>query len=225
MPNEPTTLPLHVSPSDPAPFGETAESFARFPVEIQQRLLHAEQDSSKRAGAADIRHMADCVRLVGVAQSAQRKSQRVIWLRRAAQAFNLAHLAHSACRRGCSHCCHTSVVITQTEAMIIGDLIGRKSERIQSTIEPKLLGNYSSPCPFLLDNACEIHSHRPIVCRTHLAMTEDDLLCRLIDNQSVPVPYANAQMITFSLALASGPNEVVADIREWFPTDGSPRSA
>lgn len=201
----------------PSPYRLADDQHVRLPWEVKERLADAEKDAQARAQAAIRKYIEDSDRLLDAAQRASRRSQKVHWIRRAAQAFNLAHIGQSACQKGCSHCCHTAVVISGTEAKLIGEIIGRKPAAIAATVEPLPINDYTSPCPFLNAGSCSIYLDRPVVCRTHLAMTSDDLFCRLVEGVSVPVPYANAQVVTFNLAWALGPNEVLADMRLWFP--------
>ena len=75
---------------------------------------------------------------------------------------------------------------------------------------------FGEACPFLVDGSCSIYAHRPMACRTHLNLDDDDLLCRLVPGIKVPVPYADATQLK-AFYLAAQPNAELADIREFFP--------
>jgi Fe-S-cluster containining protein len=96
----------------------------------------------------------------------------------------------AACKRGCSHCCYQSVLISAREAELIGKRIGVKPRsytgvRKRDDIE----SGYHNPCPFLKDNACSIYAHRPTPCRQLYNLDRDALLCELTGTNKVP--YAN----------------------------------
>ncbi|RCW65155.1 hypothetical protein DES41_11379 [Pseudorhodoferax soli] len=55
-----------------------------------------------------------------------------------------------------------------------------------------------------------------MACRLLLNLDDDDLLCRLVPGQDIPVPYANSGQLKtlYLMAQASTP---LADIRDFFP--------
>ncbi len=59
-------------------------------------------------------------RLVRQAMGAHTATQRVVWVQRAASAWSVPMEPVAACRNGCAHCCHIPVMITDTEAALIG---------------------------------------------------------------------------------------------------------
>ena len=73
-------------------------------------------------------------------------------------------------------------------------------------------------CPFLKNGECAIYAHRPLACRYHYNMDDDDLLCRLEeDAEGTQVPYLNSYSMLLPSILALMPT-TISDIRDWFPT-------
>jgi uncharacterized protein len=98
---------------------------------------------------------------------------------------------HAACRKGCSHCCHISVLISGQEAELIGEKIGVKPAKVKGNTGPRdIEAGYHNPCPFLKDGACSIYESRPFVCRKLINIDTDALLCELVGRSS-EVPYMN----------------------------------
>jgi len=96
-----------------------------------------------------------------------------------------------ACKKGCSWCCHSRVVVTEAEAVrIAAHLIERLSaselealRRAVRTADEATHGRSSEerfemrlPCPLLQGDACMVHEVRPLACvgynSTDVAMCE-----------------------------------------------------
>ena len=73
------------------------------------------------------------------------------------------------------------------------------------------------PCSFLKEGRCSIYASRPLACRLQLNMDDDDLLCQLIEGESIRVPYLNLTTHHVAAVVALGMGQPIADIREWFP--------
>jgi Fe-S-cluster containining protein len=144
----------------------------------------------------------------------------------------------AACRKGCSHCCHISVLMPMQEAELIGKRIGVKPVKITGiTGRDDIKSGYDNPCPFLKNGACSIYDSRPLACRQHFNMDSDALLCELAGAPS-KVPYINLMDYQTALAMITSttrdsiereprtglhvPVSIttapgVGDIREFFP--------
>jgi uncharacterized protein len=64
----------------------------------------------------------------------------------------------AACARGCGHCCHVSVPITQFEARYMGENLGITPVELKQSVKHELT-EYGShtPCPFLKNGECSIY--------------------------------------------------------------------
>lgn len=193
---------------------------ARFPV--------AEQRASMKT--RDLYHAPQTVPLLKAARNARSNAQRVEWLRRAAAAWAAPYEPIAACRKGCAHCCRISVAITRNEAELIGKATGRSVAKVdapsvyeigsaaeavefQAKMDAVLR---TTPCPFLLDEACSTYAHRPMACRTYFNLDDDALLCQVVPGHTVDVPHADYRtLLAHSFGMqASSP---IADIRDFFP--------
>ena len=126
----------------------------------------------------------------------------------------------AACRRGCAHCCHIRVEMTQLEAERLGSAIGRAPNTRQRYMpaEEGAYG-YDTPCPFLVESDCSIYEHRPFACRKHHSLDVDALFCQLDmpPEFAASVPRVSPNMALLAYAAAVMPSMGMADIRDWFP--------
>lgn len=134
--------------------------------------------------------------------------------------------AHTACKKGCSNCCHMQVHLSQTEANAIGDRIGRRPIQLNSEHKMQDVNAYGreTPCTFLIDGACSIYENRPFICRDYVNSDRDNLLCsfenwdllKANDPRYAVFPRPDTQFLTeayINICRA----DVFGDIRDFFP--------
>jgi Fe-S-cluster containining protein len=133
---------------------------------------------------------------------------------------------HTACKKGCGHCCHIAAPISKVEAEMIGEATGIEPKPIKPGVligdqSGNILGfdwGYHNPCAFLKDGSCSIYEHRPLTCRAHFNLDQDELLCRIQSTEvGHMVPYMDMSRYRFTYALIVGAK--LADIREFFPRE------
>lgn len=195
--------------------GLSPEPSADFPPEVNARLASAEAHAQKAVASVESPWPV-VFKLLDTARKAPTAGKRVFWLARAADALSRTYGPVAACKAGCAHCCHIPVKITHAEAVAIGKAIGRTPAPVDS--HQPAMANVFEPCTFLVNSRCSIYESRPAVCRVHMNMDEDDLLCRLVPGASIPVPYLDTTpLVMVQVETASVGASRPADIRQWFP--------
>lgn len=196
--------------------GEDPSPKAHFTPEVNTRLREAPYWESTSPTAPERARYADAMRLLDASQRASTRSQRITWLNKAADAFSASHASRAACKDRCDHCCHIPVKLSQAEAAFLGKAIGRAPTPASELSQTPWDQAPMSPCTFLEAGHCSVYVNRPAVCRTHMNMDRDDLLCRLVPGLDIPVPYADTRAFAFVSIHIAGEGEW-ADIRQWFP--------
>jgi uncharacterized protein len=127
----------------------------------------------------------------------------------------------AACARGCGHCCHVSVPITQFEANYMGENLGITPVALKQSVKHELseFGSHT-PCPFLANGECSIYEVRPLTCRMHMNFDRDNYWC-LHENWQKPeaeIPRPTIQpLIDAYHIVISNTKPIMADIRDFFP--------
>jgi Fe-S-cluster containining protein len=126
----------------------------------------------------------------------------------------------AACARGCGHCCHVSVPITEFEAQFIADGLGIKAQPVKQSIrrDLKSFGSHT-PCPFLKNGECSIYEVRPLTCRMHMNFDRDNYWC-LHENWMKPeaeIPRPTIQPLEQAYHMLQSKQPMIADIRDFFP--------
>ena len=98
--------------------GPSLEERPEYSDEVNARLRVVGEHASHAVQSVPLEVQASIRRLVHVAAGAPTNAKRVVWLHRAADLAAKAFGPHSACERGCSHCCHIPVRLSAAEARI-----------------------------------------------------------------------------------------------------------
>lgn len=194
---------------------------------------------------ATLDHAAES-RLRATARGARTSRLRVVWLQRAADVVGKAveQAGGVACRKGCAHCCHIPVLLTTAEADEIARVTGRprvsnpqhglrmagvfkasdSGQLLQAAHTQAQARHTGRPCSFLQgDQTCGIYDVRPLTCRMHFSLSDDEGPCRLSGTEGgqtgAEVVSLNVMARRVDDAVTLGAGQVVADIREWFAVE------
>ncbi len=191
-----------------------------FPLEQRHAIASDKLDRFFSSVPADLR---ECVTSLPrrISQMNARISVKLQEVLRTADLI-FAHAGKFAiCARGCGHCCHVHVPITDFEAQYIGNHIGTNPVTLKQNIyHDRMEFSGKTPCPFLNNGECSIYESRPLTCRMHLNFDIDNTWC-LHENWNkpdavIPRPDIHPLMDAYHL-LSRNVQPVVADIRDFFP--------
>ncbi len=115
----------------------------------------------------------------------------------------------TACKKGCNHCCHYEIAITDLEIEYI------KSKVKTKKIKPS---PFEQACPFLKKGICSIYEYRPFICRRHLSIADTANWCKLDVCNEYEFPLINLSEIDKSYAYLIGgqATDSLVDIRQAF---------
>lgn len=129
--------------------------------------------------------------------------------------------AHSACVKGCSHCCYQAIPIASFEARYIGEHIKTSPVELKrSNPRDEMLFSDKTPCPFLNNDNCTIYEFRPLTCRTHVNFDKDNYWCRYEnwDKPGAVIPKPVLQPLFSAYHFLGGRfDPIICDIRDFFP--------
>lgn len=168
-------------------------------------------------------------RLATSRYSFEEKADRMLTF---AERISEAVTPHTACSKGCNHCCYMAVAVSSFEADLIGRYLGRN--KVEAAAVP--LEKYSDPsarensvehftgvpCTLLgADGKCSVYPVRPIACRTHHNLGPDETNCVIVTDKSEGLPTTpsinlDAFLVSHAMVFYEG-NQSFADVREWFP--------
>ena len=121
---------------------------------------------------------------------------------------------NSPCKKGCNHCCHYNVSISELEVQYIERLNNIKRNQSQSHITDF----HGTPCPFLKEGSCSIYNSRPFVCRSHVSIGSSEIWCAVDISNEYEFPqlrFSEIDKSYYFLVNESGFNQRT-DIRQQF---------
>jgi uncharacterized protein len=182
------------------------------------------QEVMRREGPRIMALVQAASQLPAARMPAARKHQRILDI---AERLSRTITPHTACARGCSECCHMATNLSAYEAKLIGRFVGREPRRLRRegkvvpALGEELRARYTgAPCPFLKAGRCSVYPVRPLACRVHHTMRDDETECRLELDEAGRVinrtPALNLSPVGMaSAAIFAGGD--FGDIREFFP--------
>lgn len=196
---------------------------------VNEKEKLREEELSRALGVTFIRKVNEGFAVV---RSSLPKSTKYIKLTKIADGLQEMLSPHTPCKKGCSHCCHMAVLVSEHEAKRIAAHTGRayqqlsndtswmKDEQSCSDYQDAQCKRYMRvPCPFLgVKGECTIYKIRPMVCRTYHSIAPTNEPCKLgiAGERAKEVPMINLTEIDFAHAALSYEGRL-GDIREWFP--------
>lgn len=187
-----------------------------------------EQELSRKLGRSFISKVNESLNVV---RSPLSKPAKYIRLTKIVGALQEALAPHTPCKKGCSHCCHMAVLVSEHEAKRIAAHTGRSYQQLPAPawmtdeqscadFQKKQCDKYIRvPCPFLGGKGeCTIYKVRPMVCRTYHTIAPTNEPCKLgmAGERAKEVPMINLTEIDFAHAALSYEGKL-GDIREFFP--------
>ncbi len=121
---------------------------------------------------------------------------------------------YTPCKKGCSHCCHYKVTVSEVEIAHIEKHTKKKRNKQFSPIRDF----HGSPCPFLKKGACSIYGARPFVCRRHVTLTKTDTWCnpKISNTEKFPLLKFSCVDEAFDYIRQESESFETYDIREVF---------
>ena len=122
----------------------------------------------------------------------------------------------TACRNGCSYCCYQAVSISEIEAKAISKFIGKEYTKPNYSNVYENRNKYRGvACPFLKNGKCGVYEQRPLICRTHINLSQFSEICK-VGSDEMLVPYLDTTALDQPIIKVCGEFN---DIRHWFPKE------
>ena len=102
-----------------------------------------------------------------------------------------------ACFKGCNHCCHQRVEVTDFEALVLAHVVEQRPE-----LRERLDEDTGDACPFLVDGECSVYFFRPAVCRAAASPDAEWCRRRFRLGEEVPRKRARSSRLTVLMAAA-----------------------
>lgn len=151
-----------------------------------------------------------------------------------AESISRAITPHTACVKGCNHCCYMAVEVSAWEADMISRYLGRNKATEGQVLsidnmedakreQDASVARYTGVRCTLLgaDGKCTVYPVRPIACRTHHNLGPDETNCVIVvtPGEELPTtPHINLnEFLFYQAAVMVQGRTAYADIREWFP--------
>jgi len=131
-----------------------------------------------------------------------------------------------ACRKGCDHCCHLTVLADAATVIRIADYVHETFDPAQRTLLDMRLIAYEDraekmtqaersrtriACPLLVDGSCSVHPVRPLICRSFNSYDAESCRTHLaVGRSSADIPSWNIPWLV-GLALDAGLKEALVE--------------
>lgn len=102
-----------------------------------------------------------------------------------------------ACFKGCNHCCHQRVEVTEFEALVLAHVVEQRPE-----LRERLDEDTGDACPFLVDGECSVYFFRPAVCRAAASPDAEWCRRRFRLGEEMPRKRARSSQLTVLMAAA-----------------------